>query len=116
LSILLSIRFLWILYKGRTPQAAVKLASLTYLKPLSDGNIFGMDIKAQTHYFFFYLPMWCVGCSLLRSSDSGSSPLPERADRLLTKQPAIPMQPAHHAFFNQPCCAADLLTQVGPQP
>jgi hypothetical protein len=41
---------------------------------------------------------------------------PEHADRLLTKQPANPMQPAHHAFFNQTGCASDLPKQVGPQP
>jgi len=60
--------------------------------------------------------MWCDGCSLLRSSGKDFASFPEPADRLLTKQPANPMQPAHHAFFNQTGCASDLPKQVGPQP
>ena len=79
-----------------------------------DGDVFSIDIEAQLEYFYFF--MCCVGCSYLGSSGSGSTPLPEHADRLRQKQPAIPMQPAQHAFFKNSCCADDLLSQAGPQP
>lgn len=81
-----------------------------------DGNIFGMDIGAQIQYFCLRFHMWCVGSALLGSSGRDFVSLLEHADRLPPKQPAIPMQPAHHAFFNQTCCASNLLAQVGPQP
>ncbi|MBL9114577.1 MAG: hypothetical protein JNJ83_06180 [Verrucomicrobiaceae bacterium] len=103
-----------------------------------DGNIFGMDIKAQIQYFFVHLHMWCVGCTLLGLSDRDSTSLPKHADRLLQKQPAIDercrvhpggkavgfsvslrsahKRPAHHAFFNQPCCTSHQLALAGPQP
>jgi hypothetical protein len=74
-----------------------------------------MDIEAQIQYFFAHM-MWCVGCSLLGSSGSGSTPLPEHADRPRQKQPAKHMRPAHHAFFIQPCCAPSSLVLTGPQP
>jgi len=81
------------------------------------GNIFIMDIKAQIQYFFAPpLHMWWVDCSLLGSSGSGSTPLPEHADRPRQKQPAKDRQPAHHAFFDPTCCASAPLAQVGPQP
>ena len=86
---------------------------------LGDGraNIFIMDIKAQIQYFFAPpLHMWWVDCSLLGSSGSGSTPLPEHADRPRQKQPAKDRQPAHHAFFDPTCCASAPLAQVGPQP
>ena len=80
----------------------------------SDGDVFSMDIGAQIEYFLFF--MCGVGFSYLGSSGSGSTPLPEHADRLRQKQPAIPMQPAQHAFFKNSRCADDLLSQAEPQP
>jgi hypothetical protein len=59
--------------------------------------------------------MWCVGCDFLGSSDKDFASFPEHADRLRQKQPAIPMQPAHHAFFKSRC-ASNQLSLKGPQP
>jgi len=95
------------------------LPQLSVTPRLGDGrgNIFIMDIKVQIQYFFAPpLHMWWVDCSLLGSSGSGSTPLPEHADRPRQKQPAKDRQPAHHAFFNPTCCASAPLAQVGPQP
>ena len=74
----------------------------------SDGDVFSIDIDAQIEYFLFF--MCSVGSSYLGSSGSGSTPLPEHADRLRQKQPA------QHAFFKNSCCADDLLSQAEPQP
>ena len=79
-----------------------------------DGDVFDMGIKARIQYFLVY--MWWVGYDLSGSSDRDPASFPERADRPRKKQPAIHMQPAHHSFFSQPCCASILLTQAGPQP
>jgi len=60
--------------------------------------------------------MWCVGCSSFGSSGKDHASFPEHADRLRQKQPAIPMQPAHHASFNKSCRASGQLALAGPQP
>ena len=102
--------------KGVGDLSIVPDLSVTPCRGDCDCNIFGMDIQADIQYFFVHLHMWCVGCALLGLPDRDFVSLPKHADRLLQKQPAIPMQPAHHAFFNQSRCASDLLAQIGPQP
>jgi hypothetical protein len=60
--------------------------------------------------------MCYVGHTLVGSPDQDFTSLPKHAERLRQKQPAIHMQPAQHAFFNQTCCEFNLLAQDGPQP
>jgi hypothetical protein len=82
-----------------------------------DGNIFGMDIEAQIQYFFVHICGVLVAHYLVRPAGTPCpSPNMRIGPELAEGQPAIPMRPAHHAFFNQTCCASNLLAQIGPQP
>ena len=71
-------------------------------------NQLGVDIKTQMKYSLSHRHMRCVDSSLLIPSGKGFASIPERADKFLTTRPANSMQPAQHAFFDQPCRASRL--------
>jgi hypothetical protein len=87
-------------------------------------EVHGLRIKSTTHSQSWFLEQLLESGGGDRIAPvtpptppgSGSTPLPERADRLRQKQPAIHMRPAHHAFFNESRYASNLLAQAGPQP